>query len=41
MDEIKLEHLKEIQKDLFEQQRDLTLQMAFVKHFIKIKQIKT
>lgn len=38
MDEIKLEQLEEMQKDLFRKQCDLDIQKAFVKHFIKKKQ---
>ena len=38
MDEIKLEQLEEMQKDLFKKQCDLDIQKAFVKHFIKKKQ---
>tara|TARA_R110000796_G_scaffold162503_1_gene279250 strand:- start:2742 stop:2864 length:123 start_codon:yes stop_codon:yes gene_type:complete len=40
MDEISLEALEEMQKDLFKKQCDLDIQKALVKHFIKKKQIK-
>ena len=38
MDEIKLEQLEEMQKELFRRQCDLDIQKAIVKHFIKEKQ---
>lgn len=38
MDEISLEQLGEMQKELFKKQCDLDIQKAFVKHFIKKKQ---
>ena len=38
MEEISLEQLEEMQKDLFKKQCDLDIQKAFVKHFIKKKQ---
>jgi len=40
MDEISLEQLEEMQKDLLKKQCDLDIQKAFVKHFIKKKQSK-
>lgn len=38
MDEISLEQLEEMQKDLLKQQCDLDIRKVFVKHFIKNKQ---
>ena len=40
MKKISLEQLEEMQKDLFKKQCDLDIQKAFVKHFIKKKQIE-
>lgn len=40
MEEINLEQLKEMQKELFKKQCDLDIQKAMLKHFIKKEQSK-
>jgi predicted transcriptional regulator len=40
MEEISLEQLKEMEENLFQKQCDLDIQKAFVKHFIKKKELE-